>query len=69
MEPTITSISDIISLIQLCLAFIWDVFDDFISIVTDNPVIFFMVIFAILAGIVSLVVAIIRKFGLKGRRR
>lgn len=66
---TITDISSLIDVITEGLAFIWGLFGDFIDVITANPIILFMVLLAILCGCVGLVVAIIKKFGLKGRRK
>lgn len=65
----ITDISSLISLVTEGLAFIWGLFGDFIDVITANPIILFMVLLAIVCGAVGLVVLIVRKFGLKGRRK
>lgn len=47
----------------------WGLFTDFIEMISSNNLLLWSVAFAILAGAVGLAIKVVRKFGLKGRRR
>lgn len=66
---SIANITDLIGFITEAIAFIWGLFGDFISEITANPLLVFMVVLAIVCGAIGLVIKIVKAFGLKGRRR
>lgn len=47
----------------------WGLFTDFIEMISSNNLLLWAVAFAIVAGAVGLAIKVVRKFGLKGRRR
>lgn len=47
----------------------WGLFTDFIGMISSNNLLLWSVAFAIVAGSVGLAIKVVRKFGLKGRRR
>lgn len=47
----------------------WGLFSDFIEMISSNNLLLWSVAFAIVAGSVGLAIKVVRKFGLKGRRR
>ncbi len=47
----------------------WGLFTDFIEMISSNNLLLWSVAFAIVAGSVGLAIKVVRKFGLKGRRR
>lgn len=47
----------------------WGLFGDFIEMISSNNLLLWSVAFAIVAGSVGLAIKVVRKFGLKGRRR
>lgn len=47
----------------------WGLFQDFIEMISSNNLLLWSVAFAIVAGSVGLAIKVVRKFGLKGRRR
>lgn len=47
----------------------WGLFKDFIEMISSNNLLLWSVAFAIVAGSVGLAIKVVRKFGLKGRRR
>lgn len=48
---------------------LFSLFQAFITMIQSNPVLFYLVAFSIVAGSIGLVLALIKRFGLKGRRR
>lgn len=72
MEPTgvaIASISELITGIQAGLEFIWSLFGDLVDTIASNPLLVFMVGLAIVCGSIGVAIKVVKKFGLKGRRR
>lgn len=65
----IANLTQLITFITEAIAFIWGLFGDFISEITANPLLVFMVVLAIVCGSIGLVIKIVKAFGLKGRRR
>lgn len=47
----------------------WGLFKDFIEMISSNNLLLWSVAFAIVAGSVGLAIKVVRKFGLKGRRK
>lgn len=62
-----SGIASIITSLGTANTFIWGLFSDFLSMILDNPLIAFPVVFVVLAGAIRLVLKVIRKFGVKGR--
>ena len=46
----------------------WDRFTDLIDLITGNSLLLWSVVMAIVAGSVGLILKVVRKFGIKGRR-
>lgn len=68
-EVTFASgITDIISSIGNVGTWVWSLFSDFLGMILTNPLIAFPVLFAVLAGGVGVVLKMIKKFGVKGKR-
>lgn len=65
----IASLTELISGIKPALAFIWSIFTNLVNTIASNPLLLWSVGFAIVAGTVAIGLAVVRKFGLKGRRR
>lgn len=60
--------SSIISGVGSASTWFFGLFSDMIDMIVANNLLLFSVLFAIVAGTVGLVIRVIRKFGLKGRR-
>lgn len=65
----IASLTELIAGIKPALAFIWSIFSNLVNTIASNPLLLWSVGFAIVAGGVMLALAVVRKFGLKGRRK
>lgn len=48
---------------------VFSLFGDFINMISENSVLFYLCAFSIVAGSISTVIALLRRFGLKGRRK
>lgn len=48
--------------------FIWGLFETFLSMIVSNAVIAFPVLLAVLSAGIYLVIKIVRKFGVRGKR-
>lgn len=57
----ITSLGDVST-------FVWGLFSDFLSMIISNAVIAFPVLLAILSAAILIVVKIVRRFGVRGKR-
>lgn len=70
MEGTtmLNTITGIIESLGTVGTFVWGLFGDFLTMILENALIAFPVLFAVLAGAVFMVIKIIRKFGVKGKR-
>lgn len=66
---TIASLAELIAGIKPALEFIWSIFTNLVNTIATNPLLLWSVGFAIVAGTVGIGLAVVRKFGLKGRRR
>ncbi len=64
----LTGITNIITNLGTVGTFIWGLFGTFLEMILENALIAFPVMFAVLAGCVMLVVKLIRRFGVKGKR-
>ena len=65
---SLASLTSLISGIKEAIAFIWSIFQDLVDTIASNPLLLWSVGFAIAAGVVGVGIAVVRKFGLKGRR-
>ncbi len=66
---TIASLTELIAGIKPALQFIWSIFTNLVNTIATNPLLLWSVGFAIVAGTIGIGLAVVRKFGLKGRRR
>lgn len=48
--------------------FVWGLFQKFLTMIMENPLIAFPVLFAVLAAAVAIAVKVVRRFGVKGKR-
>lgn len=62
------SLTDIVSGIGSVSTWFWDLFSDFLDMITSNSLLLWAVAFAIVAGSVGLIIKVVRKFGVKGHR-
>lgn len=62
-------LTTLISGITEASTFIFGLFTDFIDMIATNDILLYLVLFSMVAGSVGLVISLIRRFGLKGRRR
>lgn len=66
---TFTSgITGIITSITTVSTWVWGLFSDFLGMIIANPLIAFPILFAILAGGVGVVLKMVKKFGVRGKR-
>lgn len=65
----IASLTELIAGIKPALAFIWSIFTNLVNTIASNPLLLWSVGFAIVAGTIGIGLAVVKKFGLKGRRR
>lgn len=64
-----SSLDTVISGITEASTWIFSLFKDFIDMIQGNSVLFYLVAFSIVAGSIGLVISLVRRFGLKGRRK
>lgn len=62
-------LTTLISGITAASVFIFGLFTDFIDMIATNDILLYLVLFSMVAGSVGLVISLIKRFGLKGRRR
>lgn len=65
----IASLTELIGGIKPALTFIWSIFSSLVNTIASNPLLLWSVGFAIVAGAIGIALAVVRKFGLKGRRK
>lgn len=65
---TLASLANIATALTAAATWFWGVFTDLIDTIASNDLLLWPVIFAIAAGVIGLVIKVIRRFGLKGRR-
>ncbi len=65
---TLASLTTLISGMKSAMTWIWSLFARFIDTITSNDLLLYPVLLFIVIGAISLVIGIIRKFGLKSRR-
>lgn len=66
---TIASLDTLITGIQAALAFIWSIFENLVNTIAQNPLLLWSVGLAIVAGTIGIGLAVVKRFGLKGRKR
>lgn len=64
----VTGITDILKSVGEANTFLWGLFADFLSMIMSNALIALPVLFAVLAGAIAVVVKVIRRFGVRGKR-
>ena len=62
------SIADILAGLGQISPWFWGLFTDFIDLIASNSILLIAVIFAITAGVLGVVLKVIKRFGVKGRR-
>lgn len=65
----VDSLDTVLSGITSASTWIFSLFGDFVDMIQGNSVLFYLVAFSIVAGSIGLVISLIRRFGLKGRRK
>lgn len=65
----LASLTSLLADIKLGVAFIWSVFGDMVDTIASNPLLLYSVGFAIVCGTLGIGFAVVKKFGLRGRRR
>lgn len=65
----LASVTSLLADIQLGLAFLWGIFGDLVDTIATNPLLLYSVGLAIVCGSIGIGFAVVRKFGLRGRRR
>jgi len=65
---TYADLSTIVTSLGTVTTWFWDRFTDLVDIISTNSLLLWTVVFAIVAGSVSLALKVVRKFGVKGRR-
>lgn len=68
VPTTLASLENLISGIKSAIAFIFGRFSTIIDTIASNDLLLYPVLLAMIIAVVSFVIAIIRKFGLKSRR-
>lgn len=63
-----TGVSGVVSSMGAANSFLWSLFANFLSMIMDNALIAVPVLLAVLCGAIGIVVKIIRRFGVKGRK-
>ena len=63
-----SGVSGIVTSMGTANTFIWSLFGDFLSMIMANPLIAIPVLLAVLTGAIAVVIRIIRRFGVKGKR-
>lgn len=72
METSTVQLADITTLIEgikAGLSFIWSLFGDLVNTIASNPLLAWSVGLAIVCGSIGIALAVVKAFGLKGRRR
>lgn len=71
MEETGTLLSGVEAIITqmgTVNTFVWGLFQKFLTMIMENPLIAFPVLFAVLAAAVAIAVRVVRRFGVRGKR-
>lgn len=64
----LAGVTSIFESIGTVATFIWGLFADFLSMILGNALIAIPVLFAVLAGSIAIVIKMVKKFGVKGKR-
>ena len=64
----LNGIKSILDSVGTANTFLWGLFGKLLSMIMENPLIALPVLFAVLAGSISVVIKVIRKFGVRGKR-
>jgi len=62
------SIADVLTGLGQVGPWFWGRFTDLIDLIANNSILLVAVIFAIVAGVIGVILKVVRKFGIKGRR-
>lgn len=62
------SLTELIGQIQAALSFVWSIFGNLVTTISENPLLLWSVGLAIVCGAIGVGLKVVRKFGLKGRR-
>lgn len=62
------SLGDIVSYLGQISTWFWTLFAKFANIVTSNPILFWLVVAGLVFTGIGLVIKVVKKFGLRGRR-
>lgn len=62
------SLTGLIGQIQAALSFVWSIFGNLVTTISENPLLLWSVGLAIVCGAIGVGLKVVRKFGLKGRR-
>ena len=68
METLASNVTGIVTSMGTANTFLWSLFEDFLNMIMSNALIAIPVLLAVLCGAIGVVVKIIRRFGVKGRR-
>lgn len=63
-----TGIGTVITDMGSVNTFVWGLFQKFLTMIIENPLIAFPVLFALLAAAVLIAVKVVRRFGVRGKR-
>ena len=61
-------IKTILESVATANSFLWGLFEKLLSMIMENPLIALPVLMAVLTGSIGVVIKVIRKFGVRGRR-
>lgn len=64
----VSGIQGILESVATANTFLWGLFSDLLSMIMSNPLIALPVLMAVLCGAIMIVVKVIRKFGVRGKR-
>lgn len=68
METLASNVTGIVTSMGTANTFLWSLFEDFLTMIMSNALIAIPVLLAVLCGAIGVVIRIIRRFGVKGRR-
>ena len=68
METLASNVTGIVTSMGTSNTFLWSLFEDFLTMIMSNALIAIPVLLAVLCGAIGVVIKIIRRFGVKGRR-
>ena len=68
METLASNVPGMVTRMGPANTFLWSLFEDFLTMIMSNALIAIPVLLAVLCGAIGVVIKIIRRFGVKGRR-